>query len=169
MLTISTILLIGLLWTYFIFFKLNARINSNHHKLILTMKKNKLLQTSKKECKSLSQEIIKIKKELLPFIKKGRKTKNYQDNIASIIDYARQSGLALKTCTSTEKAAKKHLFSKQQTCYEFSGKIEHAFDFCHILKNCNDTIKIKEITIAKTDSNQCNIKCSLDFIFAKRI
>ncbi|MFC1842841.1 hypothetical protein ACFLYU_04245 [Candidatus Dependentiae bacterium] len=150
--TLFAILLIWAIWFFFIYTKIEKKITLKKNVLHKIVEKKQQLKTTKNKCKKITNKIQRIKSDMNSYAPK-------KDPKTEIIDYAKSSGISLKSYTTTE--------NKHKASYKFTGNINQALEFCKKLKRCKKPLECQEASIAKKENNACDIKCVLQFLDLK--
>ncbi|KKP28163.1 MAG: hypothetical protein UR12_C0024G0002 [candidate division TM6 bacterium GW2011_GWF2_30_66] len=154
------------IWYLLIYSKVNKQIIYNKSLLNQIEAKNAIIEQSTNKCIKLEKKINIIKSDI-----NCSRSKNSKKDI---INYAKESGLALKAymllgTDSKLKQIKSELELEQQTqkdiaSYEFTGKINQIITFCQKLCLCKSCLEFEEINITKKTDQECNIKCTIKLL-----
>jgi len=165
LITISIVALLILFWFMLIYLTIQKKIATQEARFTSEIKAQQLFLKCKEECKALNQSINKMKNYISSQTQKSAKRNAAQSDMASAIEYARQTGLTLKSCKNMEKEKNEHLFDKQPIFYEFNGNLQQAIHFCNKLKACGKLVECDELAISIAENNICDIRCLLGFIY----
>jgi len=166
--TASIIALLIFIWLTLVYFVLQKKITAQEARFISATKEQHLLDSCKNECKILLKSINKMKNNIKTQTQYLEKGNTAQSDMATAIEYARQTGLTLKSCKAMEKEKAEPSFDKQPISYEFSGNLNQAVNFCIRLKECRKLLECSEITIAISENNKCDIRCFLAFMLPSK-
>ena len=154
-LTIATIALLLFFWFTFVYKNLQKKIAIQETKFENIIKQQNLIRTYKNECVLLQKSMNAIQKNIDAGINHSN------PNMATAIEYARETGLLLQSCNAMEKEEAELLLNKQPIVYEFSGNIDQTIQFCKKLKECQKLLTCDQITITTGENKNCNIRCKL--------
>jgi len=165
--TLSLLLIILLMWTFFINSKLKKTIEYNKNLLEQIEQKKQLLKIQKNKCKNRKRKIELIKTDINKYTCQERSKNINQSEIIKMISYAKSSGKSLKSFTTLEELNYK-IFKQKKMAYVFSGNMNQTISFCKKLKNIKENFECKEITLKVHANNTCEINCILNFLSLKK-
>lgn len=148
---------LSFVWFFFIYSATSNKIAYNLNLLQQINEKKATIEKSEHKCIKLQNKITNLRSDMCCL--------NTKDIKKEIINYAKDTGISLKSYTLLgENAKTQHNLPKEKISYEFTGQINQIIAFCQKINFSKSCLRCEEIHITRKNESECNIKCILTLL-----